>query len=495
MSSESAPGARYAAGAALDGFTLGERIHSGAMGHIFRVTGAASAFPTIMKAPRVGPGESGEGILNFETEAMLLPALSGPHVPRFVAAGTLSRTPYLVTEWIEGESLGHVLQRGPLSAEDTARIGAAVADAVHSLHLQDAIHLDLKPDNVILKADGEVVLIDFGIAYHARFPDLLAEEQRFAAGSAPYISPEQVLGFRSDPRSDIFALGAMLYEMTTGKLPFGVPTTMAGLRDRLWMDPVPPRVRSADVPPWLQEIVLRCLEPRAEERYQSAAHVAFDLRNPDQVALTRRAERASQAGFIEQTVRWWHGRKTQLAPKRLPKSQLAATPIIMVAVDTGNPGDERQPALQRATAQLLSLSAEFRLICVSVIAHAVAAERTGHGETASGIYLEHLARLRHWVEPLHLPPRRLSLHVIESPDPEGAILEFARNNHVDLIVLGAPNPAERGLAWWRSVASSVTANAACSVHVVRVPERGPREEPEQRGVGSGGAISAGAQGE
>ena len=472
MRSRPALGASYASGMVLDGFTLGERIHSGAMGHIFRVTGESAGFPMIMKVPRIGPGESGEGVINFETEAMLLPALSGPHVPRFVAAGSLASTPYLVAEWVEGESLAHMLERGRLSAQDAARIGAAVADAVHSLHLQDAIHLDLKPDNVIVKPTGEVVLIDFGIAYHAHFPDLLAEEQRFTAGSAPYISPEQVLGTRSDARSDIFALGAVLYEMATGELPFGVPETMAGLRDRMWRDPVPPRARSPDVPEWLQEIILRCLEPRAEDRYQSAAHVAFDLRNPEQVALTRRAAKAAQAGFLEQAQRWWHGRSTRPRPRRFPKSQLAATPIIMVAVDTGHPDDERQPALQRATAQILSLSSEFRLICVSVIGVAVTAETSIDGETASGIYLDHLARLRHWVEPLGLPPRRLSLHVIESANPESALLDFARNNHVDLIVLGAPNPSQLGLAWWRSVASRVTANAGCSVHVVRVPERG-----------------------
>jgi len=470
MRPASAP-ARYATGDELDGFTLGERIHSGAMGHIYRVSRGSSPFPLIMKVPRVGPGESGEGIINFETEAMLLPALSGAHVPRFVARGNLSRTPYLVTEWIEGESLDRRLARDRLSASDTARIGAAVADAVHSLHLQDAIHLDLKPENVILKPNGEAVLIDFGIAYHAHFPDLLAEEQRFAAGSAPYISPEQVLGTRSDPRSDIFALGAMLYEMATGELPFGVPATQAGLRDRLWRDPIPPRARSPDVPLWLQEIILRCLEPTADARYQSASHVAFDLRHPDQVPLTRRAARTAQAGFFEQVRRWWRGRNQPPAPRRLPKSQVAATPIIMVAVDTGHPDDERQPALQRATAELLSLSADFRLICVSVIARTVAAESAIDGETASGIYLDHLARLRHWVEPLRLPPRRLSLHVIESANPESALLEFADNNHVDLIVLGAPHPSQLGLAWWRSVASRVTANASCSVHVVRVPER------------------------
>jgi serine/threonine protein kinase len=454
----------------IDGFSLAERIHSGAMGHIFRVTGRDVGFPTIMKVPRVGPGESGEGLINFEMESMLLPALSGPHVPRFVAAGSLAETPYLVTEWIDGESLEERLKRGPLSAEDTARIGAAVADAIHSLHLQDAIHLDLKPENLILRPSGEVVLIDFGIAYHAHFPDLLAEERRFTAGSAPYISPEQLLGARNDPRSDIFALGVILYEMETGELPFGVPTTIAGLRDRLWRDPVPPRARSPELPPWLQEIILRCLEVPAEDRYQSAAHVAFDLRHPEQVPLTHRASKSATAGLFEQGRRWCLARSKRPGSRELPKTQIASTPIVMVAVDTTHPDDERHPVLQRATGQILSLSSEFRLICISVIRVAIAAEHALGGETASATYLEHLARLRHWVEPLRLPARRLSLHVIESANPENALLEFARSNHVDLIMIGAPPPAALGMAWWRSVASRVTANAHCSVHVVRVPK-------------------------
>jgi nucleotide-binding universal stress UspA family protein len=147
------------------------------------------------------------------------------------------------------------------------------------------------------------------------------------------------------------------------------------------------------------------------------------------------------------------------------------TPVIMVAVDTTHPEDERQPALQRATAQALRLSPEFRLICVSVIRGGPGADTTSDAGSASGIYLDHLVRLRHWVEPLRLPARRLSLHVIEAANPEKALLEFARRNHVDLIVVGAPNPARQAMAWWRSVASGVTANAHCSVHVVRVPER------------------------
>jgi serine/threonine protein kinase len=382
-----------------------------------------------------------------------------------------------------GDTLTRVLEGGRLPAAEGARVGAALADAVHSLHLQDAIHLDLKPDNMIIQASGVATLIDFGLAHHARFPDLLAEERRFAAGSVPYLSPEQVLGTRSDPRSDIFSLGVVLYEMTTKSLPFGMPSTRAGLRDRLWLDPIPPCARSPDLPPWLQEVVLRCLEPRADQRYQSAAHVAFDLRNPQQVVLTARAHKSRQAGLGEQARRWWKSLREPPRPPRLPKTLLSRVPVIMVAVDTTHPLDDRQPSLQRVTAQLLSLSTEFRLICLSVIRAGPLVEGESQEQSASSLHLEHLVRLRSWVEPLRLPAQQLSLHVIESLNPASTLVDFARRNHVDLIVLGAPGPDQRALAWWRSVASGVTANAHCSVHVVRVPERNQADTAESAGPG------------
>jgi len=452
----------------LDGFVLDERVHSGRMGRVYRVTPGASRgaidFPLLMKVPRTERGAGAEGLLAFETELSILPLLSGPHVPRFVAAGELTKTPYLVVEWIEGGSLQALLDRERLAVETVARLGAAIADALHSLHGQGVIHLDLKPDNVIVRHNGAVALIDFGMAHHERVPDLLAEEKRFAAGSAPYVSPEQVLGQRSDPRSDLFALGVMLYEMATGELPFGSPRTLAGLADRLWVDVVPPRERAPDLPPWLQEIVLRCLEPTAERRYQSAAHIAFDLRHPDQVPLTRRAAKAQQASLARQIGRWWRARHRRMAePPRALRSPDA--PVIMVAVDTMHPDDTRHPAIRQAVARIVSHSDDFRLICVSV----VRGEPIGPADER-GIHLEHLIRLRHWVEPLGVAAGRLSLHVVEALNPARSLLDFARDNLVDLIVIGAPGPSQQALAWWRSVASSVTASAHCSVHVVRIPE-------------------------
>ena len=439
--------ARVQRGAEIDGFVVGDHIHSGAMGTIHRVTRDGTTVPMIMKVPRVGPNEPPEGIISFETEATVLPALKGPHVPRCVAVGDLARTPYLVTEWVEGDSLDRIANA------DVPQTGAAIADALHSIHQQDAVHLDVKPANIIIERDGTAVLVDFGFAHHARYPDLLAEETRFGAGSAPYISPEQILGRRDDPRSDVFALGVVMYELLTGRFPFGEPDT--DVRNRLWLDPLPP----CPDQPWLQEIVLRCIEPDPLLRYQSAAHVAFDLRHPEQVPLTNRAVKASRAGVFGQLRRFMRARSSYGARLRHRTVRPSGFPIVMVAVDTMNLDDRRHPALQRVAGQILSLSAEFRVICISVVPADPGAE--------SNAQLEHLIRLRHWTEPLRLPPQRLSLHVLASANPAEALLEFARLNNVDLIVLGAPGPRDtRG--WWRSVASTVTANAHCSVHVVRV---------------------------
>ena len=457
-------------GTVIDGYTLGDRLNAGGTGYVHRVTpppGRDPGFPLVMKLPAVGRGEPLEAVVGFETELMIQPSLAGPHVPRLVAQGDLRTVPYLVMEFIEGRPLMARVDEAPLPAEEVARLGAAVADALQSLHAQQVVHHDLKPENVMLRADGTAVLLDFGFAHHARYPDLLAEEKRFAAGSAPYVSPEQLRGRRGDARSDLFALGALLYELAVGETPFGEPETLAGMKDRLWRIPVPPRGLRPDVPPWLQEIILRCLEPDVEARYPNAALVAFDLRNPSQVALTVRSKRLRAPGVMGQAHRWWRARD----PARLAALPAAPRParVIMVAVDTSHPHDARHPSIQWFAREAISTTEEHRVMCVSVIRAPGLGEGPRLEDTESGRHLDHLARLRVWAEPLGLPPDRLSLHVVQSADPAATLVELARRNHVDLVVLGAPGPSEKVLAWWRSVASGVTAAAHCSVLVVRAP--------------------------
>jgi len=460
-------------GDTIDGFVIEDCLHKGGNGYLYRVRpppGREPGFPLLMKVPGVGPGEPTLGVVSFEIEQTILPQLTGSHVPRVAAVGDDAMRPYLVMEQIVGEGLAAAVARAPLPTAELAGLGAALADAVHSVHRQQVIHLDIKPENFIVRSDGEAVLLDYGFARHARYPDLLAEAKSFAAGSAAYVSPEQLQGNRSDPRSDVFALGALLYELATGEPPFGEPATFAGMRDRLWRLPSPPRSLVPSMPPWMQEIILHCLETRADLRYPTAAHVAFDLRHPDQVHLTRRAEWTAGAGFTRQLRSWWRSRG-DAAPASSPLAVTGNAPVILVAVDTEHLEDERHPALRRATQALVAMNAEFRLMFVSAIEAASLGEGARIEDTASGKHLEHRNRLRMWVAPLKLPQSRTSLHVVESADPAGTLLDLAQANHVDLIVLGAPGPSDRALAWWRSVASTVTANAPCSVHVVRIPER------------------------
>ena len=138
----------------------------------------------------------------------------------------------------------------------------------------------------MFRPTGEAVLLDFGLSHHDQLPDLMQEEFRLPFGTAPYMSPEQLRGIRNDPRSDLFALGVLLYFFSTGVRPFGESETLRGMRRRLWRDPVPPRRLRPDYPPWLQEIVLRCLEIEPGWRYPTAAQLAFDLSHPNEVKLT-----------------------------------------------------------------------------------------------------------------------------------------------------------------------------------------------------------------
>jgi serine/threonine protein kinase len=442
------PGLRQ--GALVDGFVIGAQVHVGAMSALYRVTRPSDARPLVMKLPRVGTGASRESVVAFETEAAILPVLSGPHVPAFVATGDVAGTPYLVSEWIEGQLLEERVGE-PLEPEQVAAVGAALADALHSVHVQGVIHLDVKPSNAMQRAGGSVVLIDFGFAHREGHPDLIAEETRFALGSAPYVSPEQLLGSRRDRRSDVFALGVVLYELATGVLPFGEPDS--DVRNRFWLDPMPPSARAA-VPPWLQEVILRCLEPRAERRYASAAHVAFDLRHPEQVPLGARAKKAGRVGALAHVRRFLRARSELGAKLRVPEPIPSQTPIVLVAIDTSDIDDPRHAAILSVVSKIVELSEEFRLLCLSVIT----------GDASS---LEHVSRLRRWAAPLGLSGERLSLHALESTAPADVIVELARYNNVDLVVLGAPS--EGGRAWSRSVASAVTPRVRCSVHVARVP--------------------------
>ena len=462
-------------GTHIDGFEIGECLHAGGMAHIYRVqysqSGHDPGFSMAMKVPRMANDDGAENIVSFEVEHRLLQILSGPHVPRLVAAGDMARLPYLVMEYIEGRTLQHWIDhanqdRQRPAPEEIARLGAAVAAAVHSLHEQEAVHLDLKPENVLIRPDGTAVLIDFGLSWHAHYPDLLAEEMRIAIGSPPWIAPEQVVGVRGDVRSDVFAIGVMLYELATGELPFGDPRTNGGLRQRMWMEPPPPRLLQPATPAWLQEIILRCLEPVADERYASAAHLAFDLTYPALVEVGARGEKTRRTSWRTHARRWFKAAGMHYHPSPLPSAQVEQVPIVMVAVPWKDVTDATLYSLRRAASRSLGIRPGARLACVTVIAPGDTDPTSGNA-TEVQVHRWQLDRLRQWAQGLDLESRQVSFHVLEARDTAEALLEYARSNRPTLMILGA---ATHGLKMQRLVATvpvRVAMDAPCSVMLVK----------------------------
>ncbi|RZJ10538.1 MAG: serine/threonine protein kinase [Rubrivivax sp.] len=467
------------AGQELDGFRMMERLHQGGMANLWRVeridpaeTAADGGIELLMKVPRIKGGEDPATIVGFEVEQMLMPQLSGPHVPRFIARGDWTKKAFIVMERIPGDTLRPRLDDVPLPPEEVADIGARVATALAALHRQHVVHLDIKPSNIMFRPDGTAVLVDFGLSRHEQLPDLLEEEFTLPMGTGPYMSPEQVQFVRSDPRSDLFALGVMLYHLATGERPFGQPNSVRGLRRRLYVDPVPPRAIRPDLPPWLQEVILHCLEVRPDRRYQSAAQLALDLREPAGVALTARAAKMQAGGAMLRAKRWFFALGAEPAPVPPVTEQLARSPIVMAAVEVDRGTDELRAQLRETVRRIVQTETGARLACVSVMK----TNRIGideltdeHGQSR---HVQQLIALKHWARPiskaLDLADGRLTFHVLEAHDVAGALVDFARRNGVDHMVMGA-----RGASTLRrylgSVSSQVVAESDCTVTVVREP--------------------------
>jgi serine/threonine protein kinase/nucleotide-binding universal stress UspA family protein len=474
---------RLTQGQVIDGFRLDAPLDAGGMASFWRVSradadpaGDPAPFPMVMKVPLLRHGEDPLTIVGFEVEQMILSRLAGPHVPRFVASGDFEQ-PYIVMELVPGRPLKSLLRQVPLPPDEVAGIGARIAYALHDLHRQHVIHLDVKPSNIILRpadgetnegARGEAVLIDFGLSRHDQLPDLVAEEFDGVIGTGAYIAPEQTLGDRSDSRSDIFSLGVILYFLASGERPYGEPERESEWRRRLWRDPQPPRYWNRQMPPWLQEIILRCMEIDPRNRYGSAAQLAFDLQHPAEVPLTARAERRRRDGWPAVMMRRLRARSERPRRGNSVAGQLSRAPIIVAAVDVSPEAEPLAHALAAAVSRLLATERGARVTCVNVLKQSrIALDPTEDAE-GRNLHLRRLIELKHWARLIDAAGDRTTYHVLEAADPAAAIVDFVRNTQADHIVIGA-----RGSSTLRrylgSVSAQVVAEAPCTVTVVRTP--------------------------
>jgi nucleotide-binding universal stress UspA family protein len=232
------------------------------------------------------------------------------------------------------------------------------------------------------------------------------------------------------------------------------------------MDPTPPRKLNPDVPTWLQEVILRCLEPEAAKRYPSAAHLAFDLMHPTQVQITARGTNVTGTKFTTHFKRWLKAAGMHYQPSPVPSQQIDEVPIVMVAVPHKDVSDSTLYSLRQAVARSLGTRPGARLACVTVISPGqTSASEEEKSET--NVHRRYLTALHQWAQPLDHTGHQISCHVLETGDPAQALLDYARGNNVSVIVMGA---ATHGLKTQRFIATvpiKVAMDAPCTVILVK----------------------------
>ncbi|MGL4242115.1 MAG: protein kinase domain-containing protein [Beijerinckiaceae bacterium] len=473
---------RLRPGDLIDSFRLIEKLHQGGMAVIWSVEmaeGQGPDFPLAMKLPLIDDADDPTLIVGFEVEQMILPTLSGAHAPRFVRNGDFGKQPYIVMELMRGQSLFRLYEgKAPLPIDEVVRIGAKTAEALEVIHRQNVVHLDLKPANLFLRDSGEVAFLDFGLSHSNVLPDLLAEEFKLPLGTGPYMSPEQVLGVRNDRRSDLFALGVMLYEFATGRMPFGEPATWKGMRKRLWRDPEPPRALRPETPEWLQEIILKLLNISPARRYATAGQLAFALKNPDSVTLTPYGQKTRRDGIMQVLRRRMKAASLDFTTEAQGTGGLATAPIIAAAVDLSRESGPLEEAVARAARRVALSEPDARIACLSVLKTKAIGVDFATNDAGESYRLLRLIALKDWARRIDFPAERVTHHVLEGSDPAEELIAFCRNNHVEHLVMGA-RAASAIRRYLGSVSAQVVAEAPCSVTVVRVPQQAETGETEE----------------
>jgi serine/threonine protein kinase len=306
-----------AAGSRLGPYEINSRIGAGGMGEVWRATDTRLGRSVAIKVLPAEFAGSEHSRLRFEREARAISSLNHPHICTLYDVGREGDADFIVMELLEGESLADRLVRGPLPIAETLRVGAQVGDALDRAHRAGIVHRDLKPGNVMLTKSG-AKLLDFGLAKSsANAPADPTASTAFATAAKPltqegtilgtfqYMAPEQLEGLEADPRTDIFALGALLYEMATGRRAFNGTSKTSLIASIVGSEPPPISQIQPLTPPAFEHVVEKCLAKDPEKRWQSAFDVAEELRWV--------SEAGSSAGVATTTLRrrkrrewlWW----------------------------------------------------------------------------------------------------------------------------------------------------------------------------------------------
>jgi serine/threonine protein phosphatase PrpC len=270
-------------------FEIDSVISRSGMATIYKAKDLETKQTAAVKIPHMQMESDAGSFARFQREAEIGEMLDHPNILKFIKVPNKSR-PYIVTEYLEGKPLSNVLNEvRPLPIPDAVQIASYVCGALAHMHEHKVVHRDLKPQNIMLCNDGSLRIIDFGIAKSMEMRRLTFAGFTPAMGTPDYMAPEQVKGKRGDERTDIYSLGAVLYEMTTGSVPFEGPNPFVVMNSRITGDPIAPRKVNPQIAEQLEEIILHAMEREPHKRYQSAAAMKAELDDPESVKVTGRA--------------------------------------------------------------------------------------------------------------------------------------------------------------------------------------------------------------
>jgi serine/threonine protein kinase len=275
-----------------DRFVLEDLLGRGGMGSVFRALDLTTGRAVAIKVPFFELESDPVFFSRFQREVEIGTSLDHPGILRVLSVTNASR-PYLAMEYLEGETLWDLLQRTrPLPIHDALRIARTICDALEYMHGHDVVHRDLKPNNIMLCHDGSLRIMDFGIAVTAAQRRVTFVGFSARLGTPHYMAPEQVRGRRGDVRMDLYGLGAILYEMTTGHAPFEEQEDAYSIMQaRLTGDPVAPRMHNPQITPEVEELILCAMAREPDDRYPSASAMKRDLCSPGRIHVTGRATR------------------------------------------------------------------------------------------------------------------------------------------------------------------------------------------------------------
>jgi len=272
-----------AVGDKLDQYEILELVARSGMASIFKARDTATGGTVALKVPHIQFESDVVFFERFQREEEIGQRLDHPNVIKFLKPRHKSRM-YVVMELAEGKSLRGILsEEHRLPPPRALAIAQQVAEALAHMHEKGVVHRDLKPENIVVTPDGQVKILDFGIALDLSSRRLTWLGLSNTIGTPDYIAPEQIGGRRGDQRTDIYALGTILYEMLTGNLPFSGPNALAVMRAKTDDEPRPLTYFVPDVDPHLEAIVLKAIEHLPRDRYPSANDLLRDLRNPSAV--------------------------------------------------------------------------------------------------------------------------------------------------------------------------------------------------------------------